>query len=123
MFKFTANPSNIDNLTPTLKRWIKAEISEDNYLVMVTAQKYKSKRSTQANARYWSFVTGLADHIGISKDEMHDILKFKFLSDDLEVGGEMVRKLKSTPKTDTKEFAEYCEKSEAWASSLGYYFE
>lgn len=123
MFKFTANASNIDNLTLTLKRWIKSEISEDNYLVMVTAQKYKSKRSDAQNSRYWSFVTGLADHIGISKDEMHDILKFKFLSDDLELNGEMMRKLKSTPKTDTKEFSEYCEKSEEWASSLGYYFE
>ena len=37
--------------------------------------------------------------------------------------GEVMLKLKSTPKTNTKEFAEYCEACERWASDNGFYWE
>lgn len=86
----------------------------------ITARPYKSKRSNQQNSRYWAFLTELGAHLGYTRDEMHDLCKYKFLSEQVEVNGESMVKLKSTHKTNTKEFAEYCEACEMWAVSLGF---
>lgn len=86
----------------------------------VTARPYKSKRSNQQNARYWAFLTDFGKSIGYSSDEMHELCKYKFLREHVEINGEAMIKLKSTPKTNTKEFAEYCEACEMWAASLGF---
>lgn len=97
----------IDRLDPT-RLWV------------ITAREFKAKRSNQQNARYWAFLTAYGEYLGYTRDEMHDICKYKFLREVVEVNGEEVIKLKSTPKTTTKEFAEYCEMCEMWAAQNGF---
>jgi hypothetical protein len=97
----------LDALDPTV-RW------------QVSVKPYKSQRSNAQNARYWAFLTAFGDYLGYTRDEMHDLCKYKFLSVVVGINNEFLTKLKSTPKTNTKEFAEYCEACEAWAASLGF---
>jgi hypothetical protein len=48
--------------------------------VVVTIEKQKSSRSLQQNKLYWIYVTILAQEIGLSKDEMHELIKYKYLT-------------------------------------------
>jgi hypothetical protein len=48
--------------------------------VIVTIEKMKSSRSIQQNRLYWVYVDILAKEIGESKEEMHEIIKYIFLS-------------------------------------------
>jgi hypothetical protein len=47
--------------------------------VCITISKKKRKRSTPSNALYWMYVTIIAAEIGVTKEEMHDLIKAKFL--------------------------------------------
>ena len=87
---------------------------------VVTIAERKKTRTNAQNARYWAFITAFGSYLGYEREEMHEICKYKFLSEHVEIGGDDVVKLKSTPKTDTKEFSEYCENCERWASQLGF---
>lgn len=80
----------------------------------------QSQRSNQQNARYWAFMTAFGAYLGYTKDEMHDLCRMKFLSEGVNINGVDMMKLKSSPKTSTKEFAEYSEQCEIWANSLGF---
>ena len=82
-----------------------------------------AKRTRLQNSMYWGFITALGKHLGYTKDEMHDLARYKFLSIDVEVGGVWMRKLLSTPKADTKDFSEYYEACERWGTDLGFYWE
>lgn len=92
-------------------------------LWQVNIRPYKAKRSQPQNARYWAFLTAYGEHLGYTKDEMHELCKFKFLSEHIEINGEPMIKLKSTPKTNTKEFAEYTDACEMWAAQNGFVFD
>jgi len=47
--------------------------------VLITVGKVKKSRSLQQNKLWWLYMSFLSDHIGYSKEEMHEICKFKFL--------------------------------------------
>lgn len=89
----------------------------------VEVKPWKSKRSLDQNARYWKLITGFGAHLGYSRDEMHDICRFKFLRNAIEIEGERLPLLQSTPKLTVAEFTEYMENVERWGVSLGYIFE
>lgn len=84
---------------------------------------WKSKRSHEQNSRYWALVTGLGKHIGYTADETHDILRFKFLRNAIEVNGERLPLLRTTTKLSTAEFTDYMDAVERFGHELGYYFE
>jgi hypothetical protein len=58
----------------------------------------------------------LADFTGYSKDEMHEVLKGKFLSDEKEIAGEQIRFSHSTAELNTVEFEQYLTDIREWAS-------
>ena len=89
---------------------------------VMTIRERKSKRSIEQNSRYWKLLTELGKHLGYSPDEMHDICRFKFMRNAIEINGERLPLLKSSTKLTTKEMAEYQEAIEIWAGKLGYYF-
>lgn len=89
----------------------------------ITVIEWKSKRSLEQNARYWALVTGLGKHIGYTADETHDILRFKFLRNAIEVNGERLPLLRTTTKLSTAEFTDYMDAVERFGHELGYYFE
>ena len=80
----------------------------------------KSQRSTQQNSFWWALITILAKELGYSKDEMHEILKMKFLKRERvhEETGEIIEYLGSTAKLNKSEFSDLVSNLQQWASEL-----
>jgi hypothetical protein len=90
--------------------------------VTLTVGRPQATRSLQANAYYWgAVVQALADHTGYTPDEMHDVLKVKFLPKavalntangrvvgDFVIGG-------STTALLSFQFSDYIEQVRQWA--------
>jgi len=79
----------------------------------------ETQRSPEANRLYWELVTGLGDQIGYTKDEMHQLLGYKFLRYEKD-GHDFIQ---STTKLSTKAFAEYFEHCQRFGAELGYILE
>ena len=93
---------------------------ESNYIVDV-----KKKRNTRSNVQnnyYWAcIVQPLSEDLGYFPNEIHDILRAKFLNEwemieinDNKIG---LNKIKSTTALNTKEFELYAEQIRIWALS------
>jgi hypothetical protein len=82
----------------------------------------KKIRSNNQNKYYWGvIIPKLSELTGYTKDEIHEILKFKFLSSSLKIwnkSGEFDSYgiLKSTTDLDTKEFETFLSEVREWAS-------
>jgi hypothetical protein len=98
-------------------------LQSDKEYTMVIRVKRKP-RSNGQNRFYWGIVVpqvlrGLkeAGFNVFSKDDAHDIIKFKFLKVNLENdSGEFVESFKSTKEMSTSEFKEFIEHLQIWAS-------
>ena len=96
---------------------------ENNYIVEV--KKKRNTRSTNQNSYYWKcIVQELANSLGYFPDEMHSILRSKFLSEweMIEVNNKKIgiNKIGSTTALNTKDFEVYAEQIRVWAiSELG----
>ena len=88
-----------------------------------TIVEYKSKRSDIQNNRYWSLMTEFGNFLGYTKDELHEICRYKFLRNFIEIEGEQLPLLKTTTKLTTAEMADYQNEIERWGHEMGYYFE
>ena len=94
----------------------------DNYMctligqrVEVIIRKPRTKRSDVQNSYYWGVVIELlSKELGYDKDELHEILKYKFLQSNA-MGMPYV---KSTTKLSTGEFEEYLSKIKRWAAEF-----
>ena len=83
--------------------------------VEVIIRKPKTKRSDVQNNYYWGVVIELlSKELGYDQDEMHEILKYKFLKTK---NGEM-EYVKSTTKLTTGEFEEYLDKIKRWSAEF-----
>jgi hypothetical protein len=119
---FTAKTSQLHDGTRILS--IEKPIMFSNYLksiegtvfdlLDVTVKKHKSQRSLNQNAYYFGVVLDiLSKHTGYEIDELHEILKFKFLRRRNEKGMEYV---KSTAKLNTADFEDYLDKIKRWSA-------
>ena len=90
---------------------------------VVSARKWKSKRSDLQNRAYWAFLREFGNHLGYDDEELHETLKAKFLSDTVDMFGEQIRRAKSTTKLKTNEFAEYFDHCMRLAAEQGFYFD
>ena len=99
----------------------------DNYLlqfkekdVTIDVKKKKSKRSDEQNKFFHSWCNLLAEHLGYSKDEMKEILKFKFLKIEEinDMTGEIFTYTKSTAKLNKSEFADFCTEIQDWCMNM-----
>lgn len=91
---------------------------ENNYIVEV--KKKRNTRSTNQNSYYWKcIVQELANSLGYFPDEMHSILRTKFLSEweMIEVNDKKIglNKIGSTTDLNTKAFEVYAEQIRIWA--------
>jgi len=84
----------------------------------VTICKKSKHRSTQQNRWWWACINVLSNHLGYSKDQMHEICKFKFLKHELvdEKTGEVFEYLKSTTELTTTEFSTLIESLIQWSA-------
>lgn len=79
--------------------------------VEVIIRKPSLRRSVQANKYYWSVVIPLlSEHCGYRKDEMHEILKGKFLAEE-----------GTTTALSKEQFAEYLEHCIQFGAELDVY--
>ena len=91
---------------------------ENNYLVEV--KKRRETRSNKQNKYYWKcIVQELANSLGYLPDEMHSILRTKFLSEweMIEINNKKIglNRIKSTTELNTKAFEVYAEQIRIWA--------
>jgi hypothetical protein len=91
--------------------------------VLVTVEKIKAARSQQQSRWYWGVIVELlSEHTGYSPDEIHEVLKAKFLPKKLAVSdgnGEIVDEFViggSSARLDKNEFSEFCESIRRWAA-------
>jgi len=87
---------------------------------------YKSSRSLDQNALMWKWLTFMASHFsskkgGFSKDDMHDLMRHKFLGYvDKTVGKTVIPpQLRSTKDLDVGEMHHYLTNIDMWAASCG----
>jgi len=96
---------------------------DNNYIVEV--KKKRNTRSSNQNSYYWKcIVQELANSLGYFPDEMHSILRTKFLSEweMIEINNKKIglNKVGSTTDLNTKAFEIYAEQIRVWAiSELG----
>jgi len=79
---------------------------------VIELKKYRKNRSVRENSYYWGvIIKELCSFTGFQPDEMHEVLKMKFLRDDktIRATGELVPGFKSTKTLNTAEFEAYCE--------------
>jgi hypothetical protein len=92
---------------------------------IVDVKKKRNTRSNMQNNYYWKcIVQELADELGYFPDEIHDILRAKFLNEwqMIDVNNKKigVNKIGSTTALNTKDFEVYTEQIRIWAlSDLG----
>lgn len=84
-------------------------------------------RSVPQNRSYWLLIVQpLAEHLGLTSEECHDLLKYKF-NKEIQVkklrNGEVeeIPVMRSTTVLTTSEFEIYCSNIRMWASQLGCY--
>lgn len=92
--------------------------------IEVAVTRLRATRSVKQNRWYWGVAIHLlSDHTGYGPDEMHDILKAKFLPKHLAVmngNGRIVDSFViggSTRELNTVEFKEYTERIQEWAAN------
>lgn len=93
---------------------------------VISIERRHATRSNQQNRLYWGvYVEALSNHTGYSPDEIHEILKAKFLPKKLALcdgNGEVVDEYVlggSTTKLDVIAFGDYLAAIHEWAESLG----
>jgi hypothetical protein len=81
----------------------------------------KEIRSNEQNDRLWTLYKAIGDHLGYSQDDIHKMMKYKFLRTERIINDESYEVLKSTTKLTIEEMTDYQEKIEMWAASeLGF---
>jgi len=85
----------------------------------ITIKPYRKNRSDNQNRYYWGVVVKiLSDELGFEPDEMHEVLKQKFLTrETLRIGKEDFIIAKPTHNRSTQEFEEYLSHIRTWAST------
>ena len=112
------------NLTQTNLPLLISKLKELNFkkIWRVTISESKSLRSLSQNDRYWIMLKELGDYLGYSDIELHDLLKWKYLSTQKEIAGQLITVIKSTSSLTTDEFSEYNANIERFANEFGFKF-
>lgn len=101
----------------------------DGWEVEIEITRLRATRSQQANRYYWGVVIQhLHELTGYAVEELHELMKAKFLPKDLAFSDQSGRVIEqyvlggSTRGLDTAEFYQYIERIREWAAdSLGLY--
>ena len=98
---------------------IKAIRAHKNTNLSVTIEPKKSKRTSPQNALWWVYMDVIAREFGYTKDEMHEICKYKFLLSEKvdEKTGLVLKYIRSTTELNKEEFSELIENLYAWAAT------
>ena len=96
-----------------------SQFPEDDKAVIEIKQD-KDNRSTKQNRLYWEWINVLGTETGYTKDEMHTILRDKFLGyNEVTTKTEVIKELRSTTKLKVGEMKDYLEQIDIFASEYG----
>lgn len=88
---------------------------------LVTIEENRQTRTNQQNERLWGYLyKSIGEHLGYTQDEMHTLMKYKFLRSERIVDGQSVEVIKSTKKLTVQEMSDYQEKIATWAGQMGW---
>lgn len=113
---FNITKSNLPVLVQKLNDLVEDEGT--NYQVLIKIR--DSDRSIEQNSRLWELYTSVGNYLGYPAQDVHDLMGYKFLLIEKNVGRDKITKVQSTTKLSVKNMAAYQEKIEAWASNLGW---
>ena len=86
----------------------------------IEVKPFAFNRSVQQNRRYWKLIQELGSYLGYDEGEMHELMKYKFLSYKQEMLGDEMVVIPSSSKLSIKAFVDYLSKVEVFASTLGF---
>jgi len=110
------------NLQTNVRKKIAEELKQfEGKRVQVRIEKLKSKRSIQQNRYWWLAMTILGNELGYSKEETHQLMKFKFLKRErvVEKTGEILEYIESTTTLSKSDFADMVSEMVRWAANMG----
>ena len=86
----------------------------------VSIAQYRSRRSSEQNARLWALYQAISKETGYAASEVHEICKAKFGEPKvIEIGGKSVTQY-TTHEKDVEWFGRFMDQVEAWsAQELG----
>lgn len=88
---------------------------------LITIEENRDLRTNQQNERLWGYLyTSIGNHLGYTPDEMHALMKFKFLRTEQVINSEVIETIKSTKRLSVKEMSDYQEKIAIWAGQMGW---
>jgi hypothetical protein len=114
---FHITPHNLPFLVQKLERL------EPHKQWVVNVTEKRTKRTIEQNSRLWDLYTALGQYIGIDKDEVHELMGYKFLRQQKAINGEQVEVIKSTTKLNTQEITDYMDAIERWGAKIGFVWE
>lgn len=110
------------NLQTNVRKKIAEELKQfEGKRIQIRIEKLKSKRSIQQNRYWWLAMTILGNELGYSKEETHELMKFKFLKRErvIEKTGEILEYIESTTTLSKPDFADMVTDMVRWAASMG----
>lgn len=86
--------------------------------IEILIHRKKKHRSVQQNRTYWLYCTMLSEETGFTKDEIHAVLKQKFLKTEKvhEDSGQVFEYVRSTSELSTVEFMDYIAQIQQFAA-------
>lgn len=118
--QYFAAVSDDGTLNGVPKKKLRAELKRHfaGRQVEIIIHKKLKFRSVQQNRYYWLIVTMLSEHTGFTKDEMHSVLKTKFLKTEKvhEDSGLIFEYVRSTTELTTTEYEDYLESVRRFAA-------
>ena len=114
MLKWSLNQANLNAFVEKLKSldWSKRW--------RVTVVEAKANRSLEQNERLWELYTSVGNHLGIDKQNVHELMSYRLLRSQTEIAGMPCEIIKSTTKLTTAEMTDYQQQVELWANTMGW---
>jgi hypothetical protein len=113
MIKWSLTKQNLPNLISKLSELDFKKV----WSVKITEN--KPIRSLSQNDRYWGMLQILGDYMGYAPTELHELMKYKFLSEEKEVAGQRITNVRSTSDLTTEEFVVFNDKVELFGNQYG----
>lgn len=114
MLKWSLTKENLTNLITKLKEL------DFNKRWRITVVEAKANRSLEQNERLWELYTSIGNHLGIDKQQVHELMSWRLLRSQTEIAGMPCEVIKSTTKLTTAEMTDYQQQVELWANSMGW---
>ena len=89
---------------------------DEGTIIVLSINEAKDVRTNQQNKLWWAWMQIIGDTIGYSKNETHDIMKYKFLLREETIEGETHQYIKSTTTLSKEDFNKIAQDVFFWAN-------